>query len=290
MIERGELVRQARARGVRLTRERLTTWQRAGLIGQAKIVYGEGRGRRSYYPADTLDRVVIIDDALAQRRDLDAALLALWRAGYPVSARPVFEEAIQTIREFQAQVLRDRNAVRLFVESDSPEMTDTYQTIEELPENWHKLPVLRAVHNSLKGQGVDYGQLVFLATVAHEPDGYHEPEDLEDRADILSAVAGLADLPLDQQPGAVLAAVRPHMLADNLDELLSGMTDEDLRRADRALRVVVGVVNALHATRQFIQREPVEPLIDLAEYPPKLSAWMALVLHSMLRNAPFQRF
>jgi len=277
-IERNDLIRLASERGVQLTRERLSKWQRAGLIEPARIEYGQGRGARSYYTGDTLDRVMIITQALDQRRDLDYARLAVWRAGYPVNVRDLFERGIDTARQFQAIIVGDRAAV----EADD----DSHQTLDDrAPDlDWSGAPLTRSLHRRLSRWGIDYGALVFFATTIHAGDAaeYATLNESEIESSIIRALASFVGLPFSGNPYVLLESVGKHLQADNLEEILSVSGNQVLRQSDHTLRDLIALINGVINMVRILRGQQTMITIALENEPPDIQTFVVMVFHSML--------
>jgi hypothetical protein len=68
-----------------VTKARLATWHRAGLIPEPRVIrLGRGKGTESVYPAITVGQAEVAFDALGVTRNFGAAAWRLWWTGYLV--------------------------------------------------------------------------------------------------------------------------------------------------------------------------------------------------------------
>lgn len=270
-IERNVLIQQARERGIFLTRDRLAKWQQKGLIQPAKIVYGQGRGARSYYADDTLERVALIASLLQQSRDLNRVRLVMWRLGYQVNVRPVFESAVASIRELKREIDIDRAEVW--------KPRSTRVPLYERPVDPDNLSFARMLHKRFK---VQYSTQVYLAYQLFDGDVALN----EDEQAALSGLFAAFNLPLDvKNLGARLNELSVYLQPDALEEVLSVATSEALRLTDAQWRtVLVGFERLYNFVRLSLGKRSGE-FFRFEDKPPDVQALAVLAWHSLLMRA-----
>jgi hypothetical protein len=91
--ERAEdIVEFAGAAGLRVSRDQLVRWHRAGLISRPLVRHlGRGRGTESWYPAGTAAQIVALVQLQGNHRRLADVGWLLWWDGYPVADRVVLD-------------------------------------------------------------------------------------------------------------------------------------------------------------------------------------------------------
>lgn len=272
-IERNTLIQQARERGVFLTRDKLAKWQQAGLIEPAEIVYGQGRGARSYYADDTLERAALIASVLQQWRDMDRVRLMMWRAGYPVSARPVFESAVTFVHGLKREIDLDLTA------NLNPRSKRV--PLYEQPVDPDRLPLARKLHKQFK---VRYEALAFLVYQLFEGD-----VNLSDEGDEMKPLAGLFKLfhlPVNLDTlGQRLNELAEYIQPDSLEEVLSGATDGALLQSDKQWRALLERLEALYNVMRLSLGKRSGELFGFEDQPPDVQALFVLIFHSLLMRA-----
>lgn len=110
-----DLLQQANAQGLPLTREKLHRWRKAGLLPTPDVrSLGRGLGRVSTYPTDALMQVLTIGELLKRSRDLDIARWLLFLDGFPVSMRQLRKQLSAEISD----TLREREEARIAADTD----------------------------------------------------------------------------------------------------------------------------------------------------------------------------
>lgn len=100
-----ELLRQAAAQGLELTRAKLHRWRKNGLVETPQLQsLGRGRGRAAIYSADSLSQVLLIGELLKRSRDLDVARWQLFLAGSFVSMRLLRAQLQEEVERLQKLV------------------------------------------------------------------------------------------------------------------------------------------------------------------------------------------
>lgn len=297
MIELSELIGQAESEGITLTKRQLWHWTNAGLISPPVVSYGGARGARSEYADDTLDRIRLILESLAERRNVDFARLALWRAGYDVDLRPLTERGLEAMRAIRERVRQDREAVQ----SDN----DAHRTLDEEPLDARSMPLVRKVHKRLARRAVAdeniYGAIVFEIAQVYAPDRDEYARDyFAERAYLpddhyamdsafFRALMRLVQLRLGDGPRDIFAGLRPHFDPDNLEEVLADISSDRLRALDRDLREMLLIVNSLLAIPAMLRGREVKPVIVLDAQPPEfqvltLLVWASFMMSPSLRS------
>src|SRR5438445_8607665 len=94
-----ELLKHAAAGGYRVSRSKLHSYQRAGLLPRPRQRgLGRGRGTEVLYPAGSAKQLIALRLALEDRRSFRIAGLQLWWDGYDVAPRlimPVLTTAVE---------------------------------------------------------------------------------------------------------------------------------------------------------------------------------------------------
>lgn len=85
-LSESEIITYARSEGVRVTRDQLKRWRRAGLFPSVeRRGLGRGRGTASLYPPGAERWAVDLARALEGKRNLAEAAWSLWLKGYPLA-------------------------------------------------------------------------------------------------------------------------------------------------------------------------------------------------------------
>lgn len=258
MIEKAFLVQGALEKGIRLSRKQLSDWQLAGLIQPPELIYGaEGkRGVKAYYADDTLDRVIIITATLKQKRDLDAARLALWRAGYPVDIRPMLRQAIDELR-----LIRD-----LLNSND-------FKALNNLRDN----PLLHMLHKRGGGK-VEYPSIAYLLWMMLSDEENFSALDPEEHTNpdkrIARALFGVAvSIPTLYD---YLNTVKLHCSPNNLEEMAETFHDDALRASDREMKPILRVSNFVFNIPRLVAKKPMIDYINYEKWAPRFQLLAAL--------------
>lgn len=87
-LTESEVIAYARSEGVRVTRDRLKRWRKAGVFPPVeRRGLGRGRGTATLYPPGAERWAVDLGRALEEKRSLPEAAWRLWLKGYPLAAQ-----------------------------------------------------------------------------------------------------------------------------------------------------------------------------------------------------------
>lgn len=87
-LTESEVIAYARSEGVRVTRDRLKRWRKAGVFPPVeRRGLGRGRGTATLYPPGADRWAVDLGRALKAKRSLPEAAWTLWLKGYPLAAQ-----------------------------------------------------------------------------------------------------------------------------------------------------------------------------------------------------------
>jgi hypothetical protein len=285
MKDRTSLIYELSESGYVVTARQLQDWAAESLIPKPVLKrQGRGKGVVALYPDEIVPQIVCLVSALSQNGTFDHARLALWRAGYPVNVRGLFERGIAQIRQFQQRVLEDRAAV---IRDDGE-----YITLDEEKLNLRNIPLLRRAHKKVSGKGLSYKSLVFLITTVHAQDSQVYAVFDDERKDDMAVVQALISTavpafkykPLSTTVYKLLHFVGEHLQADNLEETLSVSNDAILRQAANDLDTLILAINAVYLVFASRRGAPNKPPITFEHWRPEEQIILPLVFHSLCRT------
>src|SRR5579871_4342829 len=247
MIEKGGLLRETG-----LTERQLGEWVRRGLLPKPELErLGRGKGVRSCYSDDCLERIEIIKEALRQRHDLDYALLALWRSGYDVPIRPLFDRSIEILRDLQKRTL-----------GGDLTSEEAFNVQEQAASGRIWPPLVRQAHRRVGSKNWEtFIHLIFAAHIL--PDDPSEDEKHEDTAVFRKGIGILSRIvPAETSVYHILLEVRPHLDPDNLQEMLANSNETRLIQADTECQRLLLIINAFYNSYRLLSSQGVKPLFQ----------------------------
>lgn len=284
MKDRTSLIHELSERGCVVTARQLQDWAAEGLIPKPVLNRrGRGKGVVALYPDEIVPQIVCLVSALSQNGTFDHARLALWRAGYPVNVRGLFERGIAQIRQLQQRVLEDRAAVA----RDDEE----YITLDEEKLNLRNTPLLRRIHKKASGKRLSYNSLVFLMTTVHAQDSQdyaNFDDERESDTAIVQTLISTVGLKLKQETLStvvykLLHLVGEHLQADHLEETLSVSSDAALRQSDSDFCTLMLSVDGVYVGLRLLRGASLKPLIAFEHWSPEEQAIVLLIFISLCR-------
>jgi hypothetical protein len=216
VITRDELILKIKERGYNVSVYTLQRWSREGLITTPKIKQlGQGKGAVTIFPNDIEKQILFICKSLKKKNDLINARWELWVKGFSVDPLPVLNKSLDALRDFQNEIIDDSGLLK----------DDLYNWVEKSDKERFDFFLSKA--RKRLGKKRFSGFLLLLFEI-HTPPTFIKDEDEQNIFD--DGLSYFFEKTFNENVYSVIERIRPHFNHANLEEILSDITDKELRK------------------------------------------------------------